>query len=512
MTRSDARRAMAFALYVLVCVWPHPVNAQTKRYVWAGYARTPQHDARADVGAQSLQTIRWQTPVDLAPQYAGTFLLIHYGSPLATRKNTIVVPVKTGATDGFQVEGRRGSDGTLLWTHPSTYTLPPHNWTPSFGPALGRNKLWVPGSGGTLETRTRIDASLDQRVDRVAFYGTDAYDANPGAYDSTVFINTPLTVDKRGNVWFGFQVTGGNPSALAGGIARVSNRGVGTWVTAAAASGDPSMTKVPHGSAPAVTRDGKTVYVAVSDGDGWGNAVGWLVALDAKTLATRATVRLTDPKIPANDAFLNDNGTASPTIGPDGDVYFGVLESPFPSNHARGWLLHFDANLAPAGAPGAFGWDDTASIVPRALVPSYFGPSDYLVMTKYNDYAGIGGSGANRIALLDPGATMTDPVSGIGTMNEVMTALGPTPDDDFPAVPTAVREWCINTAVVDPVSRAVLANNEDGRLYRWDLTTGVLSQSIALTAGLGQAYTPTILGPDGTVYAVNDAKLFAVGN
>ena len=165
-----------------------------------------------------------------------------------------------------------------------------------------------------------------------------------------------------------------------------------------------------------------------------------------------------------------------------------------------------------ARGPGAFGWDDTASIVPRALVPSYLGSSDYLVMTKYNDYAGVGGTGANRIAILDPGATMTDPVSGITTMNEVLTALGPTPDDDFPSKPNAVREWCINTAVVDPVSRAVLANNEDGKLYRFDLTTGVLSEEIAITAGLGQAYTPTILGPDGTVYAINDAKLFAVGN
>ena len=48
------------------------------------------------------------------------------------------------------------------------------------------------------------------------------------------------------------------------------------------------MTKVPHGSAPAVSRDGKTLYVAVNDGDGWGTGVGYLLALDTKTLATRA--------------------------------------------------------------------------------------------------------------------------------------------------------------------------------------------------------------------------------
>jgi hypothetical protein len=33
-----------------------------------------------------------------------------------------------------------------------------------------------------------------------------------------------------------------------------------------------------------------------------------------------------------------------------------------------------------------------------------------------------------------------------------------------------------------------------------------------LTPGIGEAYTPTLVGPDGTVYAINDATLFAVGH
>jgi hypothetical protein len=504
-------RLVATLIAAVTLAAPVPALAQSKRYVWSGYARTPQHDALADVGAQPLQQVRWQTPIDLQPQYVGTFLLIHYGSPLATRKNTIVVPVKSGATGDFIVEGRRGVDGGLLWSQPSDYVLPPHDWTPSFAPALGRNKLWMPAIGGTLLTRTRVDATTGARIGRVAFFGADDYAANPAAYAASVFINTPLTVDKRGNVFFGFQVTGVNPSGLESGIARVSNRGVGTWVSAAGASGDPAMQKVPHGSAPAVSRDAKTVYVAVSDGDGWGSGVGYLLALDAETLALKTKVRLKDPKVPANDAILNDDGTASPTIGPDGDVYYGVLESPFPSNHARGWLLHFDHNLVSLGAPGAFGWDDTASIVPRALVPSYLGTSDYLLMTKYNNYAGVGGDGVNRIAVLDPNDAMTDPISGIPVMKEILTVAGPTPDDDFPGSPNAVREWCINTAVVDPVTKSVIANNEDGVVYRWDLASGALSESVVLTAGIGEAYTPTIIGPDGTVYAINDATLFAVG-
>src|SRR5262249_53154645 len=51
----------------------------------------------------------------------------------------------------------------------------------------------------------------------------------------------------------------------------------------------------------------------------------------------------------------------------------------------------------------------------------------------------------------------------------------------------------------------------DGKLYRWDLRTNSFSESMTLTPGLGEAYTPTAIGPDGTVYAINNGILFAVG-
>jgi hypothetical protein len=173
-------------------------------------------------------------------------------------------------------------------------------------------------------------------------------------------------------------------------------------------------------------------------------------------------------------------------------------------------MLHFSPDLQTTKTPGGFGWDDTPSIVPASAVASYAGTSPYLLLTKYNDYAGAGGTGLNRMAILDPNATMIDPISGATVMDEVLTVAGPTPDEDFPNHPLAVREWCINTAAVDPQTRAAFVNNEDGKLYRWDLTTGALTDPVVLTAGIGEAYTPTIIGPDGTVYAINNATLFAV--
>lgn len=74
------------------------------------------------------------------------------------------------------------------------------------------------------------------------------------------------------------------------------------------------------------------------------------------------------------------------------------------------------------------------------------------------------------------------------------------------------REWCINTAAIDPITKCAIVNNEDGALYRWDFTTNQLAERVQLTGGVGEAYTPTVIGPDGTVYAISNAILFAVGN
>ena len=468
---------------------------------WLSFARNAQHTALSTIASQPLTRLRWSTPVDLAPQYSGgTYLLAHYGPPVITARNTVLLPVKVGAFGGFRFEARSGANGAQVWSLPSDYILPPHRWLPSYNLTLTTtNRVYAPGSGGKILYRDNVDSPAGT-LQSFVFYGASAYAANPSAFDSTVFINTPITADAQGNVFFGFVVTGGNPANLTSGIARVAADGTATSINAAALLG--TAIAVPNmNSAPALSLDQRTLYVGIRTSPA-SPGTGCLVALDSTTLAINSSAPLLDPRTGTN-AVVIDDGTSSPTVGPDGDVYFGVLGASGGGHESRGWMLHFDAALATVKTPGAFGWDNTASIVPASMVPSYTGASAYLLMTKYNSYA----DGQHRIAILDPNQSQIDSNGVTLVMNEVLTKLGVTPD---PYYPYALTEWCINTAAVDPITRSVLVNSEDSYLYRWSLVTNQLVERIQLNSGIGQAYTPTVIGPDGTVYAVNNGVLFSV--
>lgn len=479
---------------------------------WLGFGRDPQHTSLSATAAQSLRRVRWTAPVDLSPPDTDV-LGVHYGSPLVTAANTVVVPVKTGALDGFMVQGRNGATGALKWTQATDYTLPPYGWIPPFGPTLSADgRIYIPGAGGTVYVRDAPDLPGGRQLVQLAFYGMHAFQANPAAYQASVFINTPITADRDGNVYFGFLVLGPTPIHLSSGLARISPTGAGRWIAASQAVADPQVGMVAYNCAPALSTDSRIVYVGVSEGNsGYYDAPGYLVGLDSATLAPVYRARLKDPS-DGRDAHLSPYSTASPTVGPDGDVYQGVMESYFENDDDRGWLLHFSADLRVTKTPGLFGWDTTASIVPAASVPSYHGSSAYLVLVKYNHYAGIGnGDGVNRMAVLDPNAPDVDRTRP--RMRVVISVVSPTPDPfwrDY-GYPDAVREWCVNSTAVDPQTRSALVNCEDGKLYRWDFTTNRLEQVVDLGPAVAEAYTPTVVGPDGTVYAINNAVLFGVG-
>jgi hypothetical protein len=507
-----------FLLFVILATGSIVIHAQTIVPMFGGNA---QHTAVYSPAAQHLNSIHWSASIDL--NNTGAFA--HYGAPLITPANTIVVPQKTGANSGFQINVFNAVNGAAMYTLTTDYVQPSHNWILPYQPALAVNsvdtRLYYPGNGGTIYYIDNPDSTSHGAPVQQVFYTTLAnYQANASGFNSTVFINTPITADSSGNVFFGFRVQGTAPAPLSttqSGFARIDPNGNATFVLAGNAASDSNIGRDAHNSAPALSNDGTTLYVVVKGPTS--DTYGYLLGLDSTTLATKFKVFLKDPRNNnANNADIIDDSTASPMVGPDGDVYFGILGNPF--NGSRGFLLHFSSDLTVEHPAGGFGWDNTPAIVPASMVPSYTGTSSYLIFSKYNNYANAGGDngdGVNRIALLDPNATQVDAHSssnGMLIMREVLTVIGPTADVEnrSPSLPLAVREWCINTAAVNPATNSIFTPSEDGRTYRWNLITNSLSEWVTLGPGVGEPYVPTVIGPDGTVFTLNGGTMWALGN
>src|SRR5258706_15956317 len=106
-------------------------HSQGLSYNWNMYGHDAQHSAISANPSQPLSAIHWSSAVDLNPQYSGGDLFIHYGSPLITRANTLILPVKTGTTGGFKFDGHSAATRALVWAMDSDYTLPPPDLGPS---------------------------------------------------------------------------------------------------------------------------------------------------------------------------------------------------------------------------------------------------------------------------------------------------------------------------------------------------------------------------------------------
>src|ERR1700732_2748901 len=151
------------------------------------FGANAQHTSLYAGPSQSLNQVVWKTPVDLMPQYQPDgSLLIHSGAPLVTAGNAVIVPVKTGATNGYQVDFFNGDTGgaatvggvgVAKFSLSTDYILPTHGWTPSYSPALasdgvGGTRLYYAGAGGTIYYINNPDsATAPTRVQEV-FYTT----------------------------------------------------------------------------------------------------------------------------------------------------------------------------------------------------------------------------------------------------------------------------------------------------------------------------------------------------
>src|SRR5690242_7336002 len=71
---------------------------------WAGFGGNSHHTAAARKRPQPFRRIRWRAKVDLTPDGAP----IHYGSPMITAANTVLVPTRISAKAGFRVVAYSG--------------------------------------------------------------------------------------------------------------------------------------------------------------------------------------------------------------------------------------------------------------------------------------------------------------------------------------------------------------------------------------------------------------------
>ena len=512
---------------------------------WGMYGGNPQHTAEALHGVQRMSGILWQTPIDLSPPYDGTDLLIHYGCPTISSAGTVVLAVRNGGSNGFptandtyQIEGHSLSTGATVYTATTDFVdWMPHDWTPSLSTAIDSNDvLYYPGAGGTIYRRASANAA-SSTVTQLCFYGISNYSSNPSAFNSGVQIDTPIVVDSHNNIYFGFYVdpgfvtSGSNTAGLSNGIAKITAAGATSWVAISSLTGE-SGDEIQCNCEPAISNDGTHLYAATKYAPWYYYGNPKLIELNTSNLALVHSVNLTisasTPSDPQSWAYVMDDGTSSPLVGPDGDVYFGVWYQ----NIARGFMLHYSGDLGTQKYAGAFGWDDTAAVVPSYIVPSYHGTSPYLICTKYNNYGDYGayGDGANKVALLDPNASETytiqygtnnpgyqmvgdnQPGTTTGasytTMKEIATLLGVTSNASEGL--EGVREWCVNTVAIDVPGKGAVVNSEDGHTYRWDFRTNSITDNMNLEPPTGEAYTPTLASSDGIAIAVNNATVFAL--
>jgi hypothetical protein len=211
-----------------------------------------------------------------------------------------------------------------------------------------------------------------------------------------------------------------------------------------------------------------------------------------------------------------DDSSASPTIAPDGSIFFGAYTL---YNFAQGHMLHFSAHGEFLNSFN-FGWDNTPGILPHH--------GTYSVIFKNNHYGGVGfgdycsdpnwcpdrsnpnasflGPEQYFVSQFDPNLNIEWSFQNTNTQSCTRN-----PDGTITCVSDHPNgfEWCVNAAVID-ANGVVYANSEDGNLYAIG-QGGVLVQRIFQQLAIGAAYTPASMDSRGRIYSENDGHLFIVG-
>jgi hypothetical protein len=527
---------------------------------WPQWGRTPQHTGASPVSAQAAQGILAQILYDPFVEAMKADnddeLLAHYAVPLVDDGGFVYMTFKTGTYSGFgnwstitwTVRKLRRTDAGFetVWTFVSDWKPEPLDltgWEAVFQPAISGHDLYVPGLGGTV---FRVDASNGISEERV----------NPfSSVDPNRYVAGGLAVAPDGAVIYNvIALSGTNPIGTTGGwLVRVEPEAEATRVAyAALVPGAPSQDDACEGvfarddrpwppsptatppsfpcgaqrpginGVPAIAPDG-TIYtlsrahfndryaylVAVRPDltPVWSASLrgllddgcGVLVPIDDSISGCRTGAHMgVDPATNDQPAGrVNDLGTASPVVLPDGAVVVGASTG---YNYGRGHLFKFSSSGGLL-ATYDFGWDITPAVFAH--------DGTYSIVIKDNHYSGP--LGANGRYLMTSLTSDLEPEWFFASTETLDCARADdgtiSCDDDGQHLQGF--EWCVNQPAVD-AHGVGFANSEDGRLYSLD-RDGRQREVLFLDTALGAAYTPVSIGPDGVLYVQNNGILFALG-
>ena len=262
------------------------------RVAWArNDARRRQEPQSPASACEDLLDISIDHDPPLAPHQrpGGGELLIHYASPMITAANTVLVPVKTFANGNFEINAVGGTNGKSIWKMKTDYVLPPYDWVPPVPAQLTNQNRLLCGRQpqetvlfrDSPESRDRPNETAD-----IPFTAWPIQEEQENLRQRRCDRYADYFGCKGRHLFFGFIVLHRNPAGLTEQDARVDASGKGTWISAQVAAGDPQITQVAMNCAPAISANGSTVYMAVSDG-----STGYFVQLDAATLVQNAGSR-----------------------------------------------------------------------------------------------------------------------------------------------------------------------------------------------------------------------------
>ena len=470
-----------------------------------------------------------------------------------------------------------GGNLVTAWSYTSTWKPVPYGnnigvgpfWEPVFHPALAGDFIYVPAAQGKVVKLRKSDGSVAATIDPFAGGGPLA-----PVQQTDIFVAGPLTADKNGNIYYNaiklshsqpwdqdvvdswlVKITPANQASKVSFSVLTPGAPAGTDTTCKVQFDDstlpwpPSPDAVPGttqcGSqrpginvAPAIAPNG-TIYT-VSKGQ-FVTRYSYLIAVNPNlTLKWAASLRghLNDgcgvllpigaPGGCRPGAHLGvdpgtnepgpgrvlDDGTASPTVAPDGSVVIGTYTR---YNWSQGHLMKFSSTGQFQGAY-EFGWDVTPGI--------YSHGTTYSIVTKDNHYSD-GGSYCDVEQFCPADRTAAHPNYPEAYF---ITQLSPTMGVEWKWQNTNTQscsrdssgnvscvsdhphgfEFCVNVMAIAG-DGTVFVNSEDGSTYAV-LQGGIVRDNLFQQLALGAAYTPASIGSDGKIYSQNAGHLFVLGN